>query len=664
MITNSTKLVRDILRYVFFLSLFCWALITIYLGYQYVRKSSTQVNNKWGTFVEGIFGNTSYLPYLRNDTQSNFYQWLLFNACLRPSYNKATSSYIPDLCAITTNDNQNYTVALNKWFIWSDGTPLSLEDVYFTYNEILRTNMWDIPLLTQYSTITVAKEASNTLKVTFPTASSDNILFFTNYILPKHILTNSELRDYTAIFAFNPVYTNCSNLVSQSNDEYSLIFNLVNCNPTNLNFYQVKNMISFDAFKKWINNWDNSIIDAYIGDETLRWYTAKKILTNQLITVFFNTRSNKLSVRGRRVLWGLIKHNFYGSWYEEYFKKNDDGLFDAFQSTWTDVKNLLNRDYTNNIITKNDLVDINVQPLPKSIAFKWEGQKLVYFIDTWISLPIEFTFDRWYDKITMEYQWKSYTPKHFVKWGKSWRYTFGIAEKTFGTWLNKYSIYGYDKSKKILLASLDIYDMIPETVATEVVAAEPVKFTIIYYSDLNNDFVVTRLQDIFKEADITQNFTFEKISTPQELQWRLMVWDYDLLINTVDMWLKKDLTKLFSTDNSEINPSQYQNQKLTTLLTKYIAADDKGKKKVLTEINAIYSKDMPFVILGKEYLTINLKPNIMEKLFASGHYWDMDEYNRRDYIYKNLKLVNNVHIDGKKIWNADNFSTFITNAIK
>jgi hypothetical protein len=73
---------------------------------------------------------------------------------------------------------------------------------------------------------------------------------------------------------------------------------------------------------------------------------------------------------------------------------------------------------------------------------------------------------------------------------------------------------------------------------------------------------------------------------------------------------------------------------------------------------------MPFVILGKEYLTINFKPNIMEKLFASGHYWDIDEYNWRKYIYNNLKLVNNVHIDGKKIWNVDNFSNFITNAIK
>lgn len=664
MISIKKKIIRDILRYTFFLSLFFWILISIYIGYQYVRGSSTQVNTKWGTFVEGIFGNTSYLPYLRNDIQSNFYQGLLFNACLKPSYDKSTATYVPDFCTVSTQDDQNYTISLNKWFIWSDGTPVSLEDIYFTYNDILRNNMWGLPVLTQYATTSIVKETNATLKISFPTKSSDNILFFTNYILPKHILTSAELSDYKWLFAFKPVYTNCANLVSQSNDEYSLVFNLVNCNQSNLNFYQVKNMISFDAFKSSIENWDNSIIDAYIGDETLDGYMAKKIVTNQLSSIFFNTRSDKLRVRGRRVLWWLIKHNFYGSGYEEYMKKNTDGLFDVFQSTWAGVKDLLNREYNENIINKNDLMDINIDPLPKSLSIRWENQTLVYFIETWASLPVEMVFATPYDKIIIEYKGKIYTPKHFVKWGKSWWYTFGLAEKNFGTGINKYAIYGYNKTNKILIASLDIYNVIPETSIEAVTEKEPVKFTVVYYSNYINDFVVTRLQEIFDEADIGQNFIFEKIITPQELQGRLMVGDYDLLINTVDMGLKSDLTKLFSTDKSEFNPSQYQNQKLTTLLKQYAAASETTKKKPLAEINSIYSKDMPFIILGKEYLSINFKPNVIEKIFSTGSAFEIDEYNRRQYIYKNIKLVKNMHIDGKKIWNVDNFSTFITNAIK
>ncbi|MEI6119237.1 MAG: hypothetical protein WCP92_08850 [bacterium] len=118
----------------------------------------------------------------------------------------------------------------------------------------MRNNMWKLPLLNQYSDITIVKDVNNTLKVTFPNSSSDNILFFTNYILPQHMLANSEVSDYTSLFAFKPVYSNCANLVSQSNDEYSLIFNLANCNQSNLNFYQVKNTTSFEAFTTSINN--------------------------------------------------------------------------------------------------------------------------------------------------------------------------------------------------------------------------------------------------------------------------------------------------------------------------------------------------------------------------------------------------------------------------
>ena len=114
--------------------------------------------------------------------------------------------------------------------------------------------MRKIPLLTQYNDITVTKDVNNTIKITFNNKSSDNILFFTNYILPKHILINAELVDYKSMFAFKPVYTNCANLVSESSDEYSLVFNLVNCNQSNLNFYQVKNTASFETFKKSIVN--------------------------------------------------------------------------------------------------------------------------------------------------------------------------------------------------------------------------------------------------------------------------------------------------------------------------------------------------------------------------------------------------------------------------
>ena len=73
---------------------------------------------------------------------------------------------------------------------------------------------------------------------------------------------------------------------------------------------------------------------------------------------------------------------------------------------------------------------------------------------------------------------------------------------------------------------------------------------------------------------------------------------------------------------------------------------------------------MPFLILGKEYLNVNFKPTTIEKLFATGAIINLNEYNRRDYIFRHIKLVTNIHINGKKVLNFDNFSNFLTNALE
>ncbi|HCY20645.1 TPA: hypothetical protein DIC40_02090 [Patescibacteria group bacterium] len=66
------------------------------------------------------------------------------------------------------------------------------------------------------------------------------------------------------MFAVQPIYTNCANIVSQTSDQYSLIFNLVNCTDTSLNFYQIKNHLSFDAFNSVIDEKKSSIVDVYL----------------------------------------------------------------------------------------------------------------------------------------------------------------------------------------------------------------------------------------------------------------------------------------------------------------------------------------------------------------------------------------------------------------
>lgn len=567
------------------------------------------------------------------------------------------------MCRVWTEDNQNFVVALNKWFIRSDGTPVTLEDLYFTYNDIIRSNKWNISRLDTYKDITIVKDTNNKLKITFPNPSRENILFFAHYILPQHILQEYDLENYKTVFGVHPVYTNCANVVTDSVDPYSLIFNLANCTDTNLNFYQIKNALSFDDFKKTTNSAKDSIIDAYIWSETIDGYASKPLTTNKIVTVFFNTKSTALRVRTRRVLWGLIKHNFYTTWYENFMTKNSNGLFDVFQSTWWNVKDLINRDYSDGSITKDDLLDTNVQVLPTTISIKTEGQKLVYFVESGSTFPLHITLPGTYDRISLEYKGKLTTPT-YDKAKKTTDFTIGGLAKNFGSGLNKYVIYGYVKKEKKLLTSLDIYNMISGTPATnidtEVSSGQKVQLTVIYYDSPLYNFVVERMQNIFRQFDIGDNFVFQKITTPEELQGRLFAGDYDILVSVVDVWAKKDFTNLFGTDKSELNPSQYQNQKMTSLLQDYM---NSNSNKQLTEINAMYSKDMPFVVLWNVFTKLNIKPHIADNLRGTGKV-TIDESNWRSLIYAKLQLVTNIHIDGKKVRSWSNFMDFLQNNLK
>jgi len=83
----------------------------------------------------------------------------------------------------------------------------------------------------------------------------------------------------------------------------------------------------------------------------------------------------------------------------------------------------------------------------------------------------------------------------------------------------------------------------------------------------------------------------------------------------------------------------------------------------LTEINAMYSKDMPFVILGNVFTQLNIRPNLVDGLFGTGN-TVVNESNRRSLIYSKLQLVTNIHIDGKKARSWGNFITFLEKNLK
>ena len=273
----------------------------------------------------------------------------------------------------------------------------------------------------------------------------------------------------------------------------------------------------------------------------------------------------------------------------------------------------------------------------------------------------------------MEYKGRS-IPLDYSTKTKTAAYVIGASANNRSTGVNKYLIYGYVKKQKQLVASLDIYNMIKEQDTAPVGqenaiplsgdqisgSQQKIQLRVLYYDSPLYNFVVERMKNIFRQQQVIDNFTFEKITTPEELQGRLLAGDYDILVSVVDMGDKKDFTKLFGTDKSQLNPSQYQNQKMSDLLKTYLQEQNKRQ---LTEINSIYSKDMPFVILGNVYSKLNIKPSIIEKLFGTGTV-NLQESTRRNTIYNKLKLVTALHIDGKKARSTSNFIKFLKNSLK
>ena len=145
---------------------------------------------------------------------------------------------------------------------------------------------------------------------------------------------------------------------------------------------------------------------------------------------------------------------------------------------------------------------------------------------------------------------------------------------------------------------------------------------------------------------------FEQVSTPEDLEGKLVRGDYDILLSTINIGLKKDVLKILTTDDPLSNPSKYTNPNLTQLFRQYTKAVNKSD--FTQQLNQIIGTDMPFVVLGYPYDFVSIK----EDLIGTGNIstgTELHEYNRRKYLYKNAVLMQSVVIDFSKLGNLGDF---------
>ena len=630
----------------------------------------SQEEKKWWTFVEWIFDEVSYLPYLKNDDQSVFYQKFLFQSCL-DLYNldiittEEWWKYAEWLCKVYTDDTQNYVLKIiDENAVWSDWKPVTIEDIFFTYDEIIRKNRRDVQYLNTWNSVTVSLEDGK-VNVSFPTISEDNFNFFTNAILPKHIVESMDLDTYKNYFSLAPITNGCARIMPQTKDVNSLIFDLNDCNDTNFAYYQIKNYDSFEDFENFLR-WKNqkAIVDAYTSIYSLEWFTGQNVLTSKLLWVFFNTDSWKANVRLRRSLWWLIYHNFFTWNYENYVKEYDWEFLNYYVSAWENVSELLSRLTLSDddSVDTNDLRDSWAQELPASMSINWVDRKFVFFMqkpEDSRDLEIKFSNEFSDIKVKASNDWSVRSPKNYKTKDKKIVYKL-VNWGNLKVWVNNFTVSWFIKNKTYTIASIDVY--VFDKLSTSKSEDNQWKLSVLYYNDQASTFAIQQMRDIFKNAWILDNFIFEPVYNVEELEWKLLMWTYDIYVWTIDPGTRKDILPLFGTEDPLLNPSRYRNPILNSLINQYYKTRDENVK---SQINVLLAQDMPVIFIWNTYEPIQIQEKIKKSVFP-----DTDEEKKEVYAYKwrydiysHYSIVHSVRLNSKNALNTENFETYLVSSL-
>lgn len=657
--------------YAYLILAILWILIGAHVGYRYVSYSSSQAQGKWGTFVEATLHQINYLPYFANNDEDIFYQSFFFNGCLYPSFSGTNIQYREELCSVETLDYKTFTIKPKEQKYRSDGTPLTLNDIYFTYNTLLKENYWNRWFLDSYKNLTViANEDLGLVQVVFPKASIDNMIFFTNFILPSHLLANKSLETYFTTFYQDPIGTNCARLHHAVHDEKSTIFDLSLCQDVPLKYYQIKQFNDTDTLYTYINE-NPEAIDMVIDKISYPWYTPNKVILNKFASLFFNTE--RIPPTLRKILWSSLSKEFYHSELESYLVA-DHFLFDAFASgTIIDKERFVPfvELGTHQINQVNEDSQKEFPALPDTLTRSVNNLEQSYTLLQKITdkKTLKLIFPKAYDKVSVTLnQWREYFPSSYTKTSKTSLYNLNPIYRNINPWSNTYTIKSYQQWIITDTYTLHIYYLdIPgnntkeintNTIQDDILWKSYKPLHIIYFNDAINTAVAKRLKRLFEQREINDFFVFDAFDDPDMFAWKLQWKDYDIVIRSINMWLRKDISNLFLSTLPSINPSLYENEELSHLINEYFLFSDTQKTDIKTKIDTIYEQDIPLVILGKELWTINInttKSRAFTYPFRLYVLWW-----RKDFI-KDLPIFQHFSVDRDRLKSLENFKRFVSN---
>lgn len=263
-----------------------------------------------GTYIEGTVGKVNSLnPLFATTNSEKALSRLMFSTLTTVDY----SGHINNGLSESVKPSENgkvWTVKLKEGLKWSDGEPLTTEDVIFTMNLIQNSAVGSI-YSSNLANVKIATNEDGEIVFRLPAAYADFMSVLEIPIVPKHVLSDADPRTLIEDeFSTAPITSGAFTLNAvQAADEDERIIYLL----PNENYYRGKVLVSsfaihtFSDHEKIINALNSGVITASAelsGAETERIASAaiyrRESSLNSGVFIFFNTTGATFKNAGLR----------------------------------------------------------------------------------------------------------------------------------------------------------------------------------------------------------------------------------------------------------------------------------------------------------------------------------------------------------------------------
>lgn len=236
------------------------------LGFYIYSESTRSIPIAGGNHIEGIVG----IPNIRNPIlmplreEGSEVIKLIYSSLMK--YN-SKGEIVNDLASqIEISEKKDvYSFTLKDNLVWSDGQPLTTNDVAFTIQAI-KDEKYNSPFISLFEDIEVSQENENTISFRLPTSYSPFLEKMTIPIIPSHVWENKSVEEFESPNVTDYVGSNkfllTEILENQENQTTSYKFR------QNLNYHdqhpyiETVQLIFYNNFDQLMTAYNNKQIDA------------------------------------------------------------------------------------------------------------------------------------------------------------------------------------------------------------------------------------------------------------------------------------------------------------------------------------------------------------------------------------------------------------------